>query len=95
MSYVTPIATITPRFDLLRSWRMSYGFLFAGTIAVVAIADFLLYGHRLGWTAALVAAAMLMVLAIRDTSFLGVTGGRIAWLATIGLLVAIIDCRSR
>ena len=75
----------------LRSWRQSYALLLLGTFAIVWAADFFLYGHRLGWTAAVVAGAMLMVLALRDTKFLGITGGRIAWLATIGLLVALIE----
>ncbi|MEA2710911.1 MAG: hypothetical protein QOF78_3512 [Phycisphaerales bacterium] len=76
---------------IFRSWRQSYTFLVLATLAVVAAADFFLYNHRIGWTAALVAAAMLMVLAIRDTTFLGISGGRIAWLATIGLLFALVE----
>src|SRR5688572_18812676 len=76
---------------VFRSWRQSYAFIVLGTLAVVWAADFFLYGHRVGWTAAVVAAAMLMVLAIRDTKFLGLTGGRSAWLATIGLLAALVE----
>src|SRR5215204_4008594 len=75
----------------LRSWRQSYALLLLGTFAVVWAADFFLYDHRLGWTAAVVAGAMLIVMAVRDTKFLGITGGRIAWLAAIGLLVAMIE----
>lgn len=51
---------------IVRSWRQSYTFLVIATIIVVATADFFLYGHRLGWTAAIVAAAMLLVMATRD-----------------------------
>lgn len=75
----------------LRSWRQSYALLVLATFAVVWAADFFLYGHRLGWTAAVVAGAMLVMLAARDTRFLGTLGGRIAWLATLGLLVALIE----
>ena len=75
------------------AWRQSYPVVLLGTLIVVAAADFFVYDneHSLGWTSALVAAAMLMVLALRDTTFLGVTGGRVAWLATLGLLAALIE----
>ena len=84
-----PAAAIT---DILGTWRKSYPVLLLGTIAVVVAADFLLYGsHRLGWSAALVAAAMLALLAVRDTRFLAHTGGRIAWAAAAGLLLALFE----
>ena len=75
----------------LRSWRQSYAFVVLATFAVVWAADFFLYGHRLGWTAAVVAGAMLLMLAARDTRFLDARGGRVAWVATLGLLVALIE----
>ena len=76
----------------LRSWRQSYALVVIGTFGVVLAADRLLYDSRsLGWTSALVAAAMLAVLAVRDTRFLDMRGGRIAWLATVGLLLALIE----
>ena len=75
----------------VRGWRQSYALLVLGTLAVVAAANYFLYGHRVGWTAAVVAAAMLAVLAIRDTTFLGISGGRVAWLAAIGLLAALVE----
>jgi hypothetical protein len=76
----------------LRSWRQSYALVVLGTFAVVLAADRLLYDSRsLGWTSALVAAAMLAVLAVRDTRFLDMRGGRVAWLATVGLILALIE----
>ena len=77
--------------SLLHSWRKSYTFLVLGTLAVVAAADHFLYAHRLGWTAAIVAAAMLAVLALRDASFLKLTGGRVMGLAALGLLLALVE----
>ncbi|MEO6434908.1 MAG: hypothetical protein ABIP55_03990, partial [Tepidisphaeraceae bacterium] len=76
---------------IVRSWRQSYPFLVIATIVVVATGDFFVYGHRLGWTAAIVAAAMLLALATRDTRFLGTFGGRVVWLATIGLFAAMVE----
>src|SRR5688572_10553415 len=84
-----PTVLLTP--GMIEAWRKSYSFLVVGTVGVVAAADLLLYGHRLGWTAALVAAAMLAVLAIRDTRFTTIPGGRIAWVATVGLLLALFE----
>jgi hypothetical protein len=73
------------------SWRQSYAVVLVGTLAVVACADFFLYDHPLGWTAAIVAGLMLAVLSLRDTRFLVLPGGRIAWLAAAGLLVALVE----
>jgi hypothetical protein len=75
----------------MRSWRQSYAFVFLGTLGIVAAADFFMYGHRLGWTIAAVAAAMLAVLCIRDSRFLQTTGGKLAAAAMVGLLVALIE----
>jgi hypothetical protein len=73
------------------SWRRSYGLILIATLAVVAAADFLIYGHTLGWTSALVAAAMLAALALRDTAFWRARGGRLCALAAVGLLFALIE----
>jgi len=78
-------------FGITHAWRRSYAVLFLGTLGVVASADVLLYSHRLGWNAALVAAVMLAVLAVRDTTFLAHAGGRIAWAAAAGLLLALFE----
>ena len=74
------------------SWRQSYSFLLVATLILVALADVFLYGgHRIGWTAAIVGGAMLVVLVARDARFLGSLGGRIVWLATVGLLLALVE----
>ena len=75
----------------LESWRRSYGFVLIATVAVVFTADSLLYNHRLGWCAALVAAALLGVLALRDMSFLAHAAGKITWAAAAGLLLALFE----
>src|SRR5687768_687295 len=73
------------------SFRRSYAFIVMATLAVVALADFLLYGHVLGWTAAAIAALLVGVIALRDTRFLTTFGGRVVWLATLGLFIALIE----
>ena len=72
-------------------WRKSYLVLVLATLALVALADRLLYAQRVGWTAAVVAAAMLAVLALRDARFLKLPGGRVTWLAALGLLLALVE----
>jgi hypothetical protein len=75
-----------------QSWRQSYAIVLLGTVGVVAAADYFIYrGAGLGWTAALVAGAMLFALAVRDTRFLTTFGGRVVWLASIGLLFALVE----
>src|SRR5689334_22226554 len=76
---------------LVSSWRRSYALIVIATLAVVAAADFLIYGHSLGWTSALVAGAMFTALALRDTRFWRTNGGRVFAVAAIGLLFALIE----
>src|SRR3954465_13242517 len=78
-------------FPAMHSWRRSYVFVVLATLTVVAAADFFLYGHTLGWTAALVAAALLAAVAARNTRFLRSTGGRVFALAAVGPLFALIE----
>src|SRR5437763_9027430 len=73
------------------SWRRSYAFVVVATLIVVAAADFFLYGHTLGWTAAIVAAALLAAVAARNTTFLRTTGGRVFAVAAVGLLFALVE----
>src|SRR2546428_354041 len=73
------------------SWRRSYAFVLIATVLIVAAADFFLYGHALGWTAAAVAAVMLAAIALRNTAFLRTTGGRVFALAAVGLLFALVE----
>src|SRR3954468_10782888 len=72
-------------------WRRSYSFVLLATLIVVAAADFLLYGHPVGWVAALLAGLMLVLLAMRDATFLTTPGGRVIWLAAAGLLLALVE----
>src|SRR5438309_9291862 len=78
-------------FSAFSSWRRSYALVLASTVLIVAAADFFLYGHPLGWTAAAVAAVMLAALTLRNTAFLRTTGGRVCALAAVGLLFALIE----
>ena len=73
------------------TFRRSYVYVPLATLAVVVVADFLLYGHVLGWTAAAIAALLVAVIALRDTRFLATFGGRVIWLATLGLFVALVE----
>ena len=57
-------------------WRRSYGILLLATAVVVAAADFLFYGHPIGWSTALFTAVFLGVLCARDARFLAIARGR-------------------
>jgi hypothetical protein len=73
------------------SWRRSYAFVVFSTIAIVSAADFLLYNHTLGWTAAAVAALMFAAIALRNARFLRTTGGQVFAVLMVGLLVALVE----
>jgi hypothetical protein len=73
------------------SWRRSYSFVLTATLLVVAGADYLIYGHALGWTAAMVGAALLVLLSMRDFGFASTVGGKVIALAAIGLLLALVE----
>ena len=72
-------------------FRKSYAYIVLATLAVVASADVLLYNHTIGWTAAAIAAVLVAAISLRETKFLTNTGGRVVWLATLGLIVALIE----
>lgn len=75
----------------LRFWRRSYAFTAGATVVVVAFADFFFYRHVVGWTAALIAAMLIGALAFRQTRFLSSIGGRLLFLASVGLLLALVE----
>lgn len=81
---------------VLRSWRQSYALIFVATVALVAAADYLIYrSTTLGWAAAIVAVAMLLLLALRNAAFFTLPGGRVTWLASVGLLAALVEQPTR
>jgi hypothetical protein len=65
--------------------------LLGGTIACVALADFLFFGHVVGWTAGLFAAVLLGLLVIRGGRFFGHWPGRVLFVAAAGLVVALVE----
>lgn len=71
--------------------RRGYLFLLGATALAVALADWLFYGHAIGWTAALFAAAVIALLAARDGGFLRTWPGRAVTLAAGGLLAALVE----
>jgi len=71
--------------------RRSYAFLLLATVTSVALADFFFYDHRIGWTVAAFTAIFLALFAFRDARFLRTLTGKIIALATIGLLLALIE----
>src|SRR5215207_1547078 len=78
-------------FSTTLTWRRSYAFVLLATCGTVAAADFLFYGHPLGWTIALFAAVFLTLLTMRSAAFLQTIGGRLIALATLGLLPALVE----
>src|SRR6185437_6171120 len=75
----------------IHSWRRSYTFVVIATVLIVAAADFLFYGHTIGWTAAAIVGAMFSLICARDTRFFNSIAGRTFTLAIGGLLVALVD----
>jgi hypothetical protein len=65
--------------------------LLGGTIACVALADFLFYGHVVGWTAGLFLAVLLALLTLRGGRFFGNWPGRVLFVAAAGLVVALVE----
>ena len=76
---------------VLHTWRRSYTFVCLATVLIVAAADFFFYGHKVGWTAAAMVAAMFCLLSARDTRFYGTVVGRAFTLGLIGLLFALVE----
>jgi hypothetical protein len=76
---------------VLRSWQRSYALTVFATIALVASADFLFYRHVIGWSAAILAALLVAVIAFRQTPFFRSLGGRILLVASSGLLFALAE----
>lgn len=73
------------------TWRKSYPFIASATLIVVAMADFLIYGHPIGWATALLAAVLLGLQIVKSTRVAKSFGGRIMLLAAAGLLVALVE----
>jgi len=72
-------------------WRRGYGLLLGGTVVCVGLADFLFYGHVVGWTAGLFTAALLVLLVLRGGRFLSNWPGRVLFVAAAGLVVALVE----
>src|SRR3954471_12076444 len=72
-------------------WRRGYGLLLGGTIACVALADFLFYGRVVGWTAGLFLAVLLALLVLRGGRFFGNWPGRVLFIAAAGLVSALVE----
>ncbi len=77
--------------EMQASWRRSYAVLAIGTLVSVAVADFLFYGHRIGWTAAAFTLVLLVLIAIRNSRFIVTSGGKIVAVAAVGLLAALVE----
>jgi hypothetical protein len=77
--------------ETLSSWRRSYAVLAIGTLVSVATADFLFYGHRIGWTAAVFTLVLLVLIAFRNSRFTRTVGGKIVAAAAVGLLLALVE----
>jgi hypothetical protein len=72
-------------------WRRGYWFLIAATSLSVALADWLFYGHPVGWTAGLFAAFVLALLTLRGGAFLRNWRGVLVLLAAGGLVAALVE----
>ena len=72
-------------------WRRGYGLLLGGTLAAVALADWLFYGHPVGWTAGLFVAALLALLVLLGAGFMRHRPGQVLFLAAAGLVVALVE----
>ena len=72
-------------------WRRGYRLLLGGTVACVALADFLFFGHVVGWTAGLFTAVLLTLLVLRGGRFFGNWPGRVLFVAAAGLVVALVE----
>src|SRR5688572_19458411 len=72
-------------------WRRGYNFLLLGTVATVALADWLFWGHVVGWTAGLFAAVLVGLLALRGGHFFRTRAGCVLLLGTAGLVVALVE----
>jgi hypothetical protein len=72
-------------------WRRGYGFLLGATAFAVAAADWLFYGHPVGWTAGLFAFVVMALLAVRGGAFLRAWPGRAVTLAAGGLVAALVE----
>src|SRR4051812_11597989 len=81
-------ATLRPS---VAAWRRGYSFLLVATVASVALADWLFYGHPVGWTAGLFTAFVLALLALRGGAFLRSGRGMIVLLAAGGLVAALVE----
>jgi hypothetical protein len=72
-------------------WRRGYSFLLGATVLAVAFADWLFYGHPVGWTAGLFASFVLVLLALRGGGFLRTGTGLGVLLAAGGLIAALVE----
>ena len=72
-------------------WRRGYWFLIAATTLSVALADWLFYGHPVGWTAGLFTAFVLALLTLRGGAFLRNWRGMLVLLAAGGLVAALVE----
>jgi hypothetical protein len=77
--------------DLSGSWRRGYWFLLGATVLCVALADWLFYGHTLGWSAALFTAALMTALALRGGGFMCSGAGRAVAAAAGGIVAALVE----
>src|SRR5687767_6719029 len=73
------------------SWRRGYSFLLGATLLAVAFADWLFYGHPVGWTAGLFASFVLFLLALRGGGFLRTGAGLGVLVAAGGLIAALVE----
>jgi hypothetical protein len=73
------------------AWRRGYWFLIVATVLSVALADWLFYGHPVGWTAGLFAAFVVALLTLRGGAFLRTGRGVLVVLAAGGLVAALVE----
>src|SRR5438093_12634050 len=72
------------------AWHAGYTFVLIACGALIVLADWLFYRATVGWTAALFAGALAIVMTARNASYLKTRWGWILLLALAGLLVSLI-----
>jgi hypothetical protein len=71
-------------------WGRGYWFVLGATVAAVCAADWLFYGHVIGWSVGLYMALIVALLALRGGAFLSSWPGRAVTLAAGGLVAALV-----
>ena len=77
---------------LATGWRGNFATLAASCLGLVVFSDWLFYDHgRIGISSAIFAAAMLALMSLRGARYLRSNAGRIIFIATLGLILALAE----